>query len=130
MMLAAFDYFRASFAEEAVSLLGQHGDEAKLLAGGPVAHPDDETASGHPGGTHRVARLGELSYVRDGGDHIAIGSMTRTHDVHQNAILREHVPVLSFVAGRWAMRRSAIGVPSAVRPMPIPPLICPLLCSL
>jgi aerobic carbon-monoxide dehydrogenase medium subunit len=100
MIPAAFDYYRASSADEAVSLLGEHGDEAKLLAGGQSLIPMMKLRLATPAVLIDVARLGELSYVRDAGDHVAIGSMTRTHEVHQNSILREQVPVLSFVAGK------------------------------
>jgi carbon-monoxide dehydrogenase medium subunit len=45
-----------------------------------------------------VSGLTSLSYVRDEGEEIAIGGLTRHHDVETNAILREHVPLLSAAA--------------------------------
>ena len=44
MIPAAFEYVRAGSAEEAVGLLVEHGDEAKLLAGGHSLFADDEAA--------------------------------------------------------------------------------------
>src|SRR5207248_4840251 len=78
---AAFDYVRAGSAEEAVSLLGQHGDEAKLLAGGHSLLPLMKLRLATPGVLVDVGRVTELSYVRDAGDHVAIGALTRHHDL-------------------------------------------------
>lgn len=100
MIPAAFDYVKASSADEAVSLLAQHGDEAKLLAGGQSLIPMMKLRLATPAVLIDVAKISELSYVRDAGDHIAIGAMTRTHDVEHDPVLKEQVPVLSFVAGK------------------------------
>jgi carbon-monoxide dehydrogenase medium subunit len=42
----------------------------------------------------------ELSYVRDGGDHLAIGALTRHRALETDALVLEHAPVLAFVAGQ------------------------------
>ena len=46
-----------------------------------------------------VARLTDLSYIRDGGDHIAIGALTRHHDLEHSDVLKTEVPILAHVAG-------------------------------
>ncbi len=99
MIPAAFDYTRAGSAEEAVSLLSQHGDEAKLLAGGHSLLPLMKLRLATPALLVDVGRLGELSYVRDEGDHIAIGALTRHHDLVHSDLLRQQVPILSHTAG-------------------------------
>ena len=47
-----------------------------------------------------VGRIGELSYVRDAGDHVSIGALTRHRDVETSALLAEELPLLARVAGQ------------------------------
>jgi aerobic carbon-monoxide dehydrogenase medium subunit len=96
---AAFDYVRASSAEEAVSLVGEHGDDAKLLAGGHSLLPLMKLRLAQPSVLIDIGRISDLSYIRDGGDHIAIGALTRHMDVETSDVLREHVPLLAHAAG-------------------------------
>jgi carbon-monoxide dehydrogenase medium subunit len=95
---AAFDYVRASSAEEAISLVGEHGDEAKLLAGGHSLLPLMKLRLAQPSVLIDIGRIGDLSYIRDAGDHVAIGALTRHRDVETSALLREHVPLLAHAA--------------------------------
>ena len=99
MIPAAFDYVRAGSAEEAVSLLSQHGDDAKLLAGGHSLIPLMKLRLASPAVLIDVARIGDLSYIRDGGDHVAIGALTRHHQLERSELLGSAVPILAHVAG-------------------------------
>ena len=99
MIPAAFDYVRAGSAEEAISLLAEHGDEAKLLAGGHCLLPLMKLRLAQPTVLIDIGRLTDLSYIRDAGDHIAIGALTRHHDVETSDVLAEHVPLLAHAAG-------------------------------
>ena len=65
MIPAAFDYVRAGSAEEAVALLGEHGDDAKLLAGGHSLLPLMKLRLAAPSVVVDVGRVRDLSYVRD-----------------------------------------------------------------
>ena len=85
---AAFDYVRADSAEEAISLLGEHGDEAKFLAGGHSLLPLMKLRLAQPSVLVDIGRLTDLSYIRDGGDHIAIGALTRHRDVETSDLLQ------------------------------------------
>jgi aerobic carbon-monoxide dehydrogenase medium subunit len=96
---AAFDYVRAESAEEAISLIGQHGDEAKFIAGGHSLLPMMKLRLAQPSVVIDIGRLTDLSYIRDEGDHVAIGAMTRHMDVETSELLREHVPLLAHAAG-------------------------------
>ncbi|HVF31942.1 MAG TPA: xanthine dehydrogenase family protein subunit M [Acidimicrobiales bacterium] len=98
MIPAAFDYQRASSADEAISLLTEHGDEAKLLAGGHSLLPLMKLRLATPAMLIDVGRLRELSYIRDGGDHVAIGALTRHRDVETSALLEAEVPLLKHAA--------------------------------
>jgi carbon-monoxide dehydrogenase medium subunit len=96
---APFDYVRAESAEEAISLIGQHGDEAKFIAGGHSLLPMMKLRLAQPTVLVDIGRLDDLSYIRDAGDHIAIGAMTRHMMVETSDVLREHVPLLAHAAG-------------------------------
>jgi carbon-monoxide dehydrogenase medium subunit len=96
---AAFDYVRAESAEEAISLIGQHGDEAKFIAGGHSLLPMMKLRLAQPSVVIDIGRISDLSYIRDAGDHVAIGAMTRHMDVETSELLREHVPLLAHAAG-------------------------------
>ena len=99
MIPASFDYLRASSADEAVSLLHEHGDEAKLLAGGHSLLPLMKLRLATPAVVIDVGRIRELAHVRDGGDHVSIGALTRHRDVETSDVLRREVPILAHVAG-------------------------------
>jgi carbon-monoxide dehydrogenase medium subunit len=99
MIPAAFDYVRAGSADEAVSLLSSHGDDAKLLAGGHSLIPLMKLRLASPAVLIDVARISDLSYIRDGGDHVAIGALTRHRDIETSDVLKTEVPILAHVAG-------------------------------
>ncbi|MFI5054203.1 MAG: FAD binding domain-containing protein, partial [Acidimicrobiia bacterium] len=78
----------------------EHGDDAKLLAGGHSLLPLMKLRLATPAVLVDVGGLVDLSYVRDAGDVVAIGGLTRHHDVERSEVLREHVPLLSAAAGQ------------------------------
>jgi aerobic carbon-monoxide dehydrogenase medium subunit len=98
MIPAPFDYKRASSAAEAISLVGEYGEDAKFLAGGHSLLPLMKLRLAQPAVLIDIARIEDLSYIRDAGDHISIGAMTRHMDVEKSPILAEHAPLLSFAA--------------------------------
>jgi carbon-monoxide dehydrogenase medium subunit len=95
----AFDYEVAESTDHAVELLGQHGEDAKLLAGGHSLLPIMKLRLAAPSVLIDLGRVEELRYVRDEGDTIAIGAMTRHCDVERDSVLREHCGLLAFTAG-------------------------------
>jgi carbon-monoxide dehydrogenase medium subunit len=96
---APFDYEVAESADHAVALLGQHGEDAKLLAGGHSLLPLMRVRLAAPSVLVDIGRLRDLNYVRDAGDRLAVGALT-THDrVHRSELLRQHCPLLSHTAG-------------------------------
>jgi carbon-monoxide dehydrogenase medium subunit len=97
---AAFEYARAESAEHAVALLAEHGDDAKLLAGGHSLLPLMKLRLAQPAVLIDVGRVDDLSYVRDAGDHVAIGALTRHHDVHTSKVLASAAPLLAHAAGQ------------------------------
>ena len=98
MIPAPFDYEVAESAEHAVELLGSRED-AKLLAGGHSLIPLLRLRFTRPALLVDIGRIDELRYVRDAGDTLAIGGMTRHHNVQHDPLVQEHCPVLSYAAG-------------------------------
>ena len=98
MIPAPFDYEVAESVEEAVGLLGSRED-AKLLAGGHSLLPLLRLRVTRPSLLVDVGRIDELGYVRDAGSSIAIGALTRHHDVAAAPLLQEHNPLVSYAAG-------------------------------
>jgi carbon-monoxide dehydrogenase medium subunit len=96
---AAFEYERAESAEHAVKLLGQHGDEAKLIAGGHSLLPLMKLRLARPSVLIDIDRLSDLEYVREAGDRIEIGALTRISDVASDPLLARHNPLVAFAAG-------------------------------
>jgi carbon-monoxide dehydrogenase medium subunit len=96
---AAFDYKRASSAAEAISLVGQYGDEAKFLAGGHSLIPLMKLRLAQPSMLIDIGRITDLSYIKDAGDHIAIGALTRHMDVEKSELVKKHIPLLAHAAG-------------------------------
>ena len=99
MIPAAFDYVRAGSAAEAISLIGQHGSDAKFIAGGHSLLPMMKLRLAQPAVLVDISRISDLSYIKDAGDHIAIGAMTRHMDVEKSSVLTQHVPLLAHAAG-------------------------------
>lgn len=100
MIPAPFEYVRAESAEAAIAALGEHGDDAKLLAGGQSLIPLMRFRLSAPGVLVDVSTLQDLSYIRDAGDHVAIGAMTRHADLEHSELLATEVPLLAHVAGK------------------------------
>ncbi len=99
MIPAAFDYKRAASAAEAIALVGEYGEDAKFLAGGHSLLPLMKLRLAQPSVLVDIGRISDLSYIRDAGDHIAIGALTRHMDVETSPILAEHNPLLAHAAG-------------------------------
>lgn len=98
MIPPAFEYLRAGSVEEAVTALADHGDEARLLAGGHSLVPLMKLRLACPALLVDVGRLDELSYVRLEDDIVRIGALTRHRDLETSELLAQHVPLLRAAA--------------------------------
>ena len=94
-----FDYEVAESVDHAIELLGEHGDESKLLAGGHSLIPLMRLRLAAPTVLIDLDRLDDLRYVNDEGDHLAIGALTRHREVLNNPLVQEHCGILSYTAG-------------------------------
>lgn len=97
MIPAAFEYVRATSVDEAVDALAEHGDEAKVLAGGHSLLPMMRLRLAVPEVLVDIGRIDDLQGVRDDGDMLAIGAATPHHDVMTDDLVRTHCGVLADV---------------------------------
>jgi carbon-monoxide dehydrogenase medium subunit len=94
---AQFEYEVAGSVAEAVEMLGS-GEDAKLLAGGHSLIPAMKLRIARPSLLVDIGGLEDLSYVREDGDAIAIGALTRHHDVATSDLLRQKCPIVPNAA--------------------------------
>ncbi|WP_024873833.1 FAD binding domain-containing protein [Saccharomonospora piscinae] len=99
MIPAALRYQRASSVDDALAALAEHGDDAKLLAGGHSLLPLMKLRLAAPEIVVDIGGLRELAGVRDDGDAVVLGALARHHDLSRDPLLSEHVPLLAHVAG-------------------------------
>lgn len=100
MIPASFEYRRAGSVDEALEWLSQDPDGTKLLAGGHSLLPLMKLRLATPAVLVDVGRVEGLSYVREAGDHVAIGALTRHWDLEVSDVARDAVPLLAHVAGQ------------------------------
>ena len=86
MKPAPFTYHRADSVAQAVAMLAELGDEAKILAGGLSLVPMMNFRLARPSALVDVSRIGELSYIRAGADGLRIGALT-THRAVEMSVL-------------------------------------------
>jgi len=99
MIPAAFDYAAPTSLDEAISLLQQHGDDAKIIAGGHSLLPLMKLRLAAPALLVDLARIPNLSYIREDGGTVAIGAMTPYVALEDSDMLRRRVPLLAEAAG-------------------------------
>ena len=97
MIPAPFEYERASSVDEAIQLLSSD-PEAKLLAGGHSLLPLMRLRLARPSKLVDIGRLRDLSYVREEGDAVAIGALTRWHDLASSEVLQRACPIVAYTA--------------------------------
>lgn len=100
MIPVAFDYVRAESTEEALAALAEHGDEAKLLAGGHSLLPMMKLRLAYPAVLVDIGQLTDRAYVKDAGDYLAIGALTTHRAVETNDLIREHAPLLAAATSK------------------------------
>ena len=98
MIPAPFDYEVAETVDQARELLGSR-DDTKVLAGGHSLLPLLRLRAVRPALLVDIGRIDGLSYVRDVGSQLAIGALTRHHDVATSPLMQEHNPLVSHAAG-------------------------------
>jgi carbon-monoxide dehydrogenase medium subunit len=95
---ATFDYHKATSVDDAIALLQQHGDGAKLLAGGHSLLPVLKLRLAQPSLLIDLGGLGELAGVREDGDTLRIGAMTTHAALVSDETVRRRCSLLSDTA--------------------------------
>ncbi len=117
MKPAPFDYFDPTTTEEALALLAQYGDDAKLLAGGQSLIPLMNFRLARPKVIIDINRIKELDYLREDGDLLRFGALARDRTVETSPLVHQKCPFLvmaSSLVGHLQIRnRSTIGGASA-----------------
>ena len=97
MIPAAFDYARAASIDEAIELLAR--EDSKVLAGGHSLLPLLKLRFARPSLLVDIGRLDDLRYVREDGDRIAIGALSRHADLALDPVLAQGCGLLARTAG-------------------------------
>ena len=90
----SFDYLVAHSIEEAVGLLDQHGEDAKILAGGQSLIPLIRFRLARPSVLVDINRVPGLEYVQEADGTLHIGTMTREAELDSSSLIRERYPIL------------------------------------
>jgi aerobic carbon-monoxide dehydrogenase medium subunit len=108
-----FEYHAPESVDDVLALLRQHGDEAKVLAGGQSLIPLLAMRLARPTQVLDVNLIPSLGEIEDRGDHVAFGAMVRERMAERSALVREKVPLMSEalpLIGHVAIRnRGTIG---------------------
>ena len=100
MIPAPFDYVRATSAGHALDLLAEHGDEAKLLAGGHSLLPMMKLRLAVPAVLVDIGAVDELAGIAVDGDDLVIGATTRHADVAGSDLVKTEAPLLAWSAAQ------------------------------
>ena len=95
---APFDYHPVQTVDEAISLLREYGDEAKVLAGGHSLLPTMKLRLSQPSHIIDIGRINGLSYIREEGDVIAVGALTTYTSIARSELLKRHFAALADAA--------------------------------
>lgn len=100
MYTAPFEYHRAESVGEALSLLGQYGDGAKLIAGGHSLIPVMKLRFAQPAHLIDIRRIRGLSGVRENGDSLVVGALTTYRELMASGLVRKRLPLLAEAAAQ------------------------------
>ena len=103
-----FDYARPDTIDETVALLAEHGDEARILAGGQSLMAMMNLRLADPAMLIDIARIAELSHIRDLGDTVEVGAAVTQNKLLAWPDLKKKLPLLAvalpFVGDRKSTR--------------------------
>jgi carbon-monoxide dehydrogenase medium subunit len=102
MIAREFEYFAPTTLDDALSLLREHGEDAKVLAGGQSLVPIMKLRLADLKCVIDLGRVEGMAYIRDDGASIAVGPMTTHHMLETSDLLKEKLPLLPETASQIA----------------------------
>jgi len=113
MKPSPFEYYAPNSIEQALELMREYGDEAKILAGGQSLVPAMNFRIVQPSVLVDVNRVPELGYIRENDSMLSIGTMTRERHLEFDQLIAERCPLLAealpFIAHPQIRNRGTIG---------------------
>ncbi|HEX2466611.1 MAG TPA: xanthine dehydrogenase family protein subunit M [Solirubrobacterales bacterium] len=98
MYSAPFEYAAPTTLEEALSLLEEHGEDARVLAGGQSLIPLMKLRFATPALLIDINRIPDLDYVEESADDLLIGPLARNNALADSAALKERYPTMAAAA--------------------------------
>lgn len=113
MKAPAFAYARAASIEDACALLAQHGEDARILAGGQSLMPTLNMRLSAPSVLIDINRIAALAGISVESDYLRIGALVRHAEVLRSALVRRHAPLIAaampYVAHPAVRNRGTFG---------------------
>ncbi|HUK22993.1 MAG TPA: xanthine dehydrogenase family protein subunit M [Terriglobales bacterium] len=94
MIPPAFEYLRPKTIPEAISLLQQHGEDAKILSGGQSLIPMMKLRLARPAFLVDINRIAGLAYIKEEGGFLKIGALTREADLEASPLIQSKYPII------------------------------------
>jgi carbon-monoxide dehydrogenase medium subunit len=94
MYPSSFEYARPGSISEAVSLLGQYGEDAKILSGGQSLIPMMKFRIARPAWLIDISRVPGLSYIKEEGGYLKIGGLARESDLEASDLVKSKYPII------------------------------------
>ena len=94
MIPGSFNYHAPSSLDEAIKLLDDLGDDAKILAGGHSLIPMMKLRLAEPTHLVDINGLSDLNYIKEQNGYLCIGAMTRESDLETSDLVAEKYPIL------------------------------------
>jgi carbon-monoxide dehydrogenase medium subunit len=95
MIPPSFEYLRPNTIPEAIAMLQQHGDTAKVLSGGQSLIPMMKLRLARPAILIDINRISGLSHIKEEDGFLKIGGLTREAELEASPLVRSKYPVLA-----------------------------------
>ncbi|MBL0917682.1 MAG: xanthine dehydrogenase family protein subunit M [Hydrogenophaga sp.] len=104
MKAAAFDYIKADSVSQVITLLSQHGDDARVLAGGQTLMATLNMRLSEPALVIDITGIAALRGIEVRGDVLRIGALATHTQIEESDVVKRHAPLLSDAAPHIAHR--------------------------
>lgn len=98
MIPPSFEYLKPGTVSEAISLLEQHGEDAKILSGGQSLIPMMKLRIARPAWLIDINALPDLDSIREQDGYLKIGALVREHQIEESELIRARYPIIHETA--------------------------------